>query len=148
MIGAKLMGGGEEIEQEEQRWRESYPGTLFLMLAGALFLSFTAAPTEEVHLIAYQMNGWQTLMLTLLAIFLLHMLVYQVGIRGQESRSLDFGPALVRFTVPGFAIAIGVCAFVLWCFGRLDGDIMHSARVVAVLALPASIGAAIGRVLI
>ena len=56
MIGAKLLGEGEEIEQSE-RWRDTYSGQLYLFLAGALFLSFTAAPTEEIILIAFQIDA-------------------------------------------------------------------------------------------
>ena len=34
----------------------SYPGELFLMVAGALFLALNMAPTEEMILIAYRMS--------------------------------------------------------------------------------------------
>ena len=38
-----------------------YGGQLFLMAAGALFLSFNVAPTEEMVLIAYMMSTWHLL---------------------------------------------------------------------------------------
>src|SRR5688572_13858899 len=86
MIGAKLMGEGDRIEQQEH-WRRTYPGQLFLMLAGALFLSFTVAPTEEIILIAFQMSPWHGLATIALSILLLHAILYLVGFRGQERRS-------------------------------------------------------------
>src|SRR5687768_8460350 len=83
MIGAKLLGEGEDIEREERHWRESSPGRLFLALAGAMFLSFTVAPTEEMRLIAYQMTPWHALLLVLVSILALHAVVHLVGFPGQ-----------------------------------------------------------------
>ena len=85
MIGAKLLGEGEDIERSE-RWRETYSGELFLMLAGALFLSFTVAPTEEMILIAFQINPWHGLGIMAASILLLHAILYMVGFAGQEQR--------------------------------------------------------------
>ena len=51
-----------------------YGGQLFLMAAGALFLSFNVAPTEEMVLIAYMMSTWHLLALILVSLLLLHAL--------------------------------------------------------------------------
>ena len=148
MIGAKLLGEGEAIEQEEH-WRRSYQGSLFLMLAGALFVSFTVAPTEEIYLIAYLMSGWQTLGLIALSLLLLHVTVFNLGLPHQGRRKTSgLASALLRFTLPGYAIAVVASAFILWTFGRLDGAFDEAAAAVAVLALPGAVGAAIARVVI
>lgn len=149
MIGAKLLGEGEEVEQQEH-WRRTYSGSLFLMLAGALFLSFTIAPTEEMILIAFQINAWQGLALVLLSILALHALLFLVGLPGQELRSdANFASALLRYSLPGYAIAICACFYILWSFGRAEGsDPYQIAMTVAVLGFPASIGAAIARVIV
>jgi putative integral membrane protein (TIGR02587 family) len=149
MIGAKLLGEGEEIEEQE-RWRETYPGTMFLMLAGAMFLSFTAAPTEEIMLIAYQMTALQGLAVVLLSVTILHATLYLVGFPGQESRALgSIGEAVLRQTLPGYAIALGTCLYILWSFGRVDGsDLYQVTMSVVVLGLPASIGAGIARIVV
>ena len=149
MIGAKLLGEGENIEAEEH-WRQTYQGRMFLMLAGALFLSFTVAPTEEVLLIAYQMTAWQGLGLILLSILALHAIIYLVGFPGQKLRSEPSGAgALLRHSLPGYAIAVCACLYVIWTFGRVDGsDPFHVAMSVVVLGFPASIGAGIARVVI
>ena len=148
MVGAKLLGEGEHIDEQEH-WRRSYPGSLFLMLAGALFVSFTVAPTEEIYLIAYLMSGWQTLALIALSLVLLHVTVFNLGLPHQDKRaSSGAASSLLRFTLPGYAIAVLASFYILWTFGRLDGAFDHAAAIVAVLALPGAVGAAIARVVI
>ncbi|KQY84933.1 TIGR02587 family membrane protein [Brevundimonas sp. Root1423] len=140
----QLSAGAEEGDEDTA----PYYGELFLMAAGALVLAFNVAPTEEVILIAYQMAGWQILLLAVVSILLLHLLVFTVGFAGQESASHP-GTALIRFTIVGYAIAILVSMFVLWVFGRLDGQ--TPAMIVSttvVLAFPAALGAAVARLLV
>jgi putative integral membrane protein (TIGR02587 family) len=150
MIGAKLLGEGEEIERQEEHWRESHGGRLFLALAGAMFLSFTVAPTEEMRLIAYQMTPWHSLLLVLLSILALHAIVYLVGFPGQQDRSGgshrgDF----IHRTLPAYGISVAACFYVLWCLGSIDGaSPAFAATSVAVLGFPAAIGAGLARVVI
>ena len=47
------MGAGTEAGGEGDEDQASYPGELFLMLAGALYFAMILAPTEEMRLIAY-----------------------------------------------------------------------------------------------
>lgn len=149
MVGAKLMGDGEAIEQSEH-WRRTYSGRLFLFLAGALFLSFTVAPTEEMILISFKMSPWQSLVMLLGSILLLHAILYVVEFRGQAGRAeRSHGHALLRQTLPGYTIAITASLYLMWSFGRLDGLGLAPAVMAAiVLALPASIGAGIARIVI
>lgn len=149
MIGAKMMGEGEEIEKHE-RWRKTFPGRMFLTLAGALFLSFTVAPTEEMIVIAYRIHPEQALVMMLLSIVLLHSILYVVGFPGQESRrEHNHGHALFHHTLPAYAIAAAAAFYILWSFGRTSGvDVSHIAMTVIVLAVPASIGAGIARVVV
>ncbi|MGH6707195.1 MAG: TIGR02587 family membrane protein [Sphingomicrobium sp.] len=149
MIGAKLMGEGEAIEQSEH-WRKTYSGQLFLFLAGALFLSFTVAPTEEMILVSFQMNPWQSMAMMLASVAMLHAILYVVEFHGQKRRfSNTHGEAFFRQTLPGYAIAVGASAYMMWSFGRLDGlDIGMAVMAVVVLAFPASIGAGIARIVV
>lgn len=147
-IGATLarrqLGAADEGDEDSA----PYYGELFLMAAGALVLAFNVAPTEEVIRIAYQMAGWQILLLALVSIGLLHLLVFTVGFAGQESASHP-GAALFRFTLVGYAIAVVVSLFVLWVFGRLDGQAPSTiVSLTAVLAFPAALGAAVARLLV
>ena len=147
MIGARIMGN-DEVERGEQ-WRDTYSGQLFLFVAGALFLSFTIAPTEEVLLISFQMTPWHAFAVVLLSILLIHLILHVAGFRGQEERT-EAGEALIlRQTLPAYAIAALISAYVLWTFGSTNGlDWPHLVMAVAVLGLPAALGAAIARLVV
>ena len=154
MIGARILGEGEEIEQQEQ-WRDTYQGQLFLFAAGAVFLSFTMAPTEEMILISFQIAPWHALVLVLLSIALLHAILYLVHFPGQQSRTgagrgRQSGMALFwRQTLPGYGIAALVAFYILWTLGRTAGlDLPHIVMAVAVVGFPAAIGAGIARVVV
>ncbi len=151
-IGALI--AGKQLTDRDPGQREKqhagYFGRLFIMLVGALFLAFNLAPTEEMVLIAYQMNPWQSLVLTVASLGLLHLFVFSLGFPGQARR--DAGTtarALLVYSVPGYAIALLVSYFALWTFMRLDGmPPGEQARVIVVLAVPAALGAATARLVI
>ncbi|MFC3078450.1 TIGR02587 family membrane protein [Phenylobacterium terrae] len=140
-------GGPDDPEEEIER-REGYLSQLFLMLAGALFVAFNVAPTEEVSLIAFQSSSWLTLALLGVSIVALHAIVYTVGFAGQEAHENPLQAAL-HYTVPGYAIALAASLYVLWTFGRTDGvppgDVL---RLGVVLAFPGALGAAAARLLV
>jgi putative integral membrane protein (TIGR02587 family) len=153
MIARKqLSGGGDEPADEEQAVRgASYGGQLFLMAAGALFLSFNVAPTEEMQLIAYLMSTWHLLALVAVSLLLLHLFVYRVGFAGQEERPEGAGPlrTFVAYTIPGYGIALLVGLYVLWTFGRVDGTAFDQiAATMVVIAFPGALGAAIARLVV
>jgi putative integral membrane protein (TIGR02587 family) len=152
MIARKQLSGGESGPDEIQSGRiGGYAGQLFLMLAGALFLAFNVAPTEEMILIGFMMSPLQAILLVLLSILLLHLFVYGIGFAGQEERPEDVGRfwQFMRYTLAGYGIALLVSLYILWTFGRADGgDLGQVAISVAVLAFPAAIGAAIARLVV
>ncbi|MET0529235.1 TIGR02587 family membrane protein [Microvirga sp. P5_D2] len=152
MLGSKQLGAEQDIEAEDERKRQAgYSGELFLMLAGALFLAFNVAPTEEMILIAFQMSPWHTLALGGISIVLLHVFVYAVGFSGQESRPENgtFVSTFLHFTLAGYGIALLVSLYVLWTFGRTEGVApAEIANMAVVLGFPASLGAATARLVI
>lgn len=125
-----------------------YGHELFLMVAGAVVFASNVAPTEEIVLLAARMTPWHTVAVVLLSLVLLHAFVYEVGFGGQEQKD---GPvrAFMTFSIVGYALAVGVSAFVLWTLGRFahTGLPMVVAESV-VLALPASVGAAAARLIL
>jgi uncharacterized membrane protein len=55
----------------------------------------------------------------------------------------------LRFTVVGYAVALLVSAYVLWTFGRFEGEALDSVVMQAmVLAFPAALGAAAARLIL
>ena len=129
----------------------SYAGELFLMGAGAIFFAFNIAPTEEMLRIALRLTVWHLVAAVGASLLLMHAFVYSVEFHGQHG--LPHGTprwhALALFTIPGYAIALLLSAYVLWTFGRFDGvgGAMRLALAV-VLAFPASLGAAAARLVL
>ena len=150
LIANKQLGATEGVDRDAERWRATYAGQLFLMLAGALFLSFNVAPTEEMALIAYRMTPWHGLALVTVSILALHAFVYSVGFAGQEEGHARGGVAtFLHYTLVGYGIAVAASLYVLWTFGRTDGAaVAEIATMAAVLAFPGAIGAAIARLLV
>ena len=153
MIARKQLsgGGGEPADEEAAVRGASYGGQLFLMAAGALFLSFNVAPTEEMQLIGYLMSTWHLLALVLASLLLLHLFVYRVGFAGQEAHAEGAGSirTFLAYTIPGYGIALAVGLFVLWTFGRVDGTAFDQiAATMVVIAFPGALGAAIARLVV
>lgn len=147
----QLRGGdkGEEPDPEEEADRRAgYLSQLFLMLAGALFMAFNVAPTEEVGLIAFQSDPLLTLALLAASVVVLHAVVYTVGFAGQEAQEGQLRAAL-HYTIPGYVIALAAGLYVLWTFGRTDGvPLPEVLRLGVVLAFPGALGAAAARLLV
>jgi putative integral membrane protein (TIGR02587 family) len=151
ILARQQLGGNESnMDENEQRKEDaSYWGELFLMMAGALFMAFNVAPTEEMILIAYKMSEWHALALALTSVALLHVFVYTVGFGGQERQEGSLLGVLVRFTIMGYAIALLVSLYVLWTFGRTeDVGVFEIAKMMVVLGFPSALGAALARLIL
>jgi len=153
-IGA-LLGrsqlGGRKVEPEEGTKEETYASELFLMAIGALFLGLNMAPTEEMILISFKMTAWHAALLVLLSILLMHGFVYAVEFKGESTLGPDtpWWSAFLRFTLAGYVISIIVSLYVLWTFGRMDGQAATQILMSAVvLGFPASLGAAAARLIL
>ncbi len=126
----------------------TYLGELFLMMAGALFLAFNVAPTEEMILIGFLMTPWHSVLLVLATLLTLHLVVFRLGFAGQEAHESP-KQAFFDFTLPGYAIAMVISAYVLWSFGRFDGlSAGEMISAVVVLGFPAALGAALARLVV
>ena len=157
MLGrSQLSMSDDDDDDESEDAREEKPGTsyaieLFMMAVGALFLSLNLAPTEEMILLAYKMTPWHALALTAISILLMHGFVYALAFRGGHALQQDESRwhAFIRFTLPGYVLALAVSFYALWTFERLDGMATAEALlVVIVLAFPAAIGAAAARLIL
>ena len=151
IVATKTLQSRDAQGGEEEEERASYPGELFLMTAGALFVAFNVAPTEEMVRIAYTMTSWHAVALALVSILMLHGFVYTVGFGGQEERPgyAGFLLTFLHFTVAGYGIALLVSLYVLWTFERtVDVTPAEIAMMMVVLGFPASLGAATARLVV
>jgi putative integral membrane protein (TIGR02587 family) len=129
----------------------SYGGELLLMGAGAVFVAFNVAPTDEIQVIAQQISVWHAILLALGSVALLHLLVYTLGFAGQEAWPSDLGffAVFFRFSLAGYGLALAVSLYILWTFGRGDDVGLPLVLTMTVLlGFPSSIGAATARLIV
>ena len=153
MLANSQLGGGQDRDTPEE-WRKrnaGYPAELFFMAAGATFLAFNVAPTEEMILIAFKLTGWHAVALILTSLLLMHAFVYAVDFRGARSapEGTPWWSLFLRYTVVGYAISLLISAYVLWTFGRYQETALPMFVLTSlVLAFPASVGAAGARLIL
>ena len=138
-------------KEESHERGAGYAGQLFIMAAGALFLAFNVAPTEEMILIAFKMTAYHAIALILFSILLLHAFVYALDFGGQEELPEKMSPigGLINYSMAGYGIALIVSLYVLWTFGRTDGVSANQiATMVAVMGFPSALGAASARLVV
>ena len=153
-IGALLAQsqlGPEPEEEEERQRRAGYFGNLFIMMVGALFLSFNVAPTEEIVLIAQKMTPAHTLAAVGLSLVVMHAFVYGVEFSGTppEPEDTPWWSLFTRYTVAGYVLVLitGLC--LLWVFGRTEGLVPGELLVsCVVLGVPSAVGAAAARLIL
>lgn len=152
MLARSQFGQKDEDDGEPEGRQTSYGSEVFLMAAGALFLSFSVAPTEEVELIASQTTVWHLVVLMLLLLVAMHAFVYSVRFRGQEVglvEGVGFVSLFLRYTLVGYAVAFAMSLYVLWTFGQIDGEGLQAVvATTVVLSLPAALGAAAARLIL
>ncbi len=154
LLGRSQLGQHSDAEDEEEgeySGETGYLHELFMMVVGALFLSLNVAPTEEMILIAYKVTPYHILALCLLSIAIMHGFVYALHFKGSHRlhEGQQWWQSFIRFTLPGYVIAIAISIYTLWTFERLDhtslSQIMNAA---VILGVPASIGAASARLIL
>ncbi len=148
---AESLLGARQPNEERKRREMGYGGELFLMAAGAIFFAFNIAPTEEMLVVAFKMDGWRVVAAAVASLVMMHAFVYAVEFRGGHGpHDLAEGWSLfLRFTVVGYAIVLLMSAYVLWTFGRLDDSSLDlGISTTIVLAFPASLGAAAARLVL
>jgi len=139
-----LAGSGKERKHHPGQFRE-----LVLRIIGALFLAFTAAPTEEMVLISYRMSTLHSVGLMLLSLALAHAFVCAAEHRRSASGKGSRWEMLFRTSIPAYAVAFIVSAYILWTFGRLDGmAVPQMIQAIVVLSFPAALGAGAVRLIL
>ncbi|MGG7518312.1 TIGR02587 family membrane protein [Allorhizobium undicola] len=154
MLGRSQLQARSEMGEDDDDSNASETGyviEMLMMATGAMFLAFNMAPTEEMILIAYKMTAWHALVLIALSILLMHGFVYTLSFPGGHrlEEGVPGWHALIRFTLPGYVVALLVSALLLWLFGRMDDTgAFEITMTVIVLGFPAALGAAASRLIL
>jgi putative integral membrane protein (TIGR02587 family) len=153
LAGQFLRGARDEgDEREHGRGEGAVDPTvadLGATAVGALFVSLSIAPTDEVPMIAAAMEPLWLVLVVAASLLVTYGIVFQAGFGDAEKRRRQQGALQrpVTETIASYLVALVVAAVLLWFFGHLDlasGGRFALARVV-VLGLPAAVGGAAGR---
>lgn len=120
-------------------------------LAGAIVFSMNTAPTEEVTLIASRLSPGQLLLLLAAEIAIAYLVLFASGFWKREVHlpdSLFQKPAAETLVATGISLAVAAVLVALVGFGTPTETLSTFASRTVVLALPACIGGAAGRLVL
>lgn len=125
-------------------------GDMLAAGAGAVVLSFNIAPTEEPILLAGELGMYRLIALVLLSLVLSYVMVFYAEFGGREGRSASAGASQgpLTETCLAYLAALLVATALLASFGRLTGAPGTDLAMAVVVGFPASMGAALGRMLV
>ncbi len=121
-------------------------------LAGATFVGFAIAPTEEISMLASGLNIWNLLAMVALSLLAGYLIVFASGFDPSHHKAHQGGYFQRPISETALATVVSMVAAtgLLVGFGQLSFDDPPLAAMtkVLVLAVPASIGGAAGRVVV
>lgn len=142
----RLFGGTGEQEAKKET---QFPKNLAIFTVGALFVSSTIAPTQEMELIATHMGWLRHFALIVLTLLLVYLILYEVEFKGHEARTQQDKWLQIRTVFLVYAVGATLSFFMLAAFGHfIDGTVALMYELTVVLAFPASLGAAAAEVII
>ncbi len=154
-VGTAQLGSGQDGEQEsgmenDEAGNPSDLSQLAIAFCGAVLLAANVAPTEEVLVLAEENSSLRLFLIALISLLLGGYVLFFAEFRGarQFARSADTFH-LGRGVISTYAIALAASASMLFFFGRFDGETASlCVAQTVVVALPASLGASAGRLLL
>ena len=137
---------GEEAQSVAQAFIADFGATII----GAIFLAFSIAPTDEVPMLAAELDYAHQLALIALSLVLTYVIVFASGFgTGQHEQRGPFQSPLTE-TVLAYLLSLLVALAALFLFDRIEwGDPLGEiVAMVLVLGLPAAVGGAAGRLVV
>ena len=125
-------------------------GDLLAAAGGAVVLAMNIAPTEEPVRLAQELDWLRLTLLVGMSLLLPYVIVFEAEFGGRHHRRGHGGatqhPSTETFLA--YLVAFALSAAMLLAFGRLDAIDGAALATVVVLAFPASLGGALGRMLV
>jgi putative integral membrane protein (TIGR02587 family) len=141
---------GEELSGGEQSARQAFLADFGATMIGSIFLAFSIAPTDEVPVLAAELDYAHQLALIALSLALTYVIVFASGFgTGQHEQRGPFQSPLTE-TVLAYLLSLLVALIALTLLDRVEwgeplGEIL---AMVLVLGLPATVGGAAGRLVV
>ncbi len=150
--GAGDSGDGPGSDDGKRRAQQADPfRRLSVAAGGALIFALNVAPTEEPVLIGIEAGPWLLLGVVIATLSVTLALVFYADFRGGHTRKVG-DSALdhpISETLAAYAISLATALLLLWAFGRTDGASPPAiVAMVVSLGVVASLGAAVGRLLL
>ena len=122
-----------------------------IALCGAVLIASNVAPTEEIVVMALEIENYKLLILFLISFFMGGIILYYSDFEGAKKwvTQPDNRWDVLAGVLIMYGIALSSSAFMLWFFGRYAGLSLHGMIAeTVVLGFPAALGASAGRLLI
>lgn len=148
----QLASDEDSGDDEDEAGRSIGPfGRLFVAAGGALLFSLNVAPTEEPVMLGIEADWRLLLLLMAVSILLTFALVFYADFRGGRPARAGDSPMdhPLSETLAAYAISLGVSLLLFWSFDRTEGTGLRAILgMTVVLGFVASLGAAVGRLLV
>lgn len=139
---------GDQPNNEKKSRDSKFFQMIVLAICGAVLISSSVAPTEEILQIAIISSGLELLFMILVSLIISAVIMFYSDFKGTGSIKSSFGEVTMHVVI-NYLIALIVSLIMLWFFGRISGYGLSMVIAQAiVLAIPASLGASAGRLLI
>jgi putative integral membrane protein (TIGR02587 family) len=160
--GNNERSGGDKAEHttdDDVQGRKDRPNSLHgtvldagATIAGALFVAFSIAPTEEVPMLGVHIGDWGLVTLIIFSLVVSYIITFEAGFVDQRAREQQEGAFQqpISETVFSYLLALLVATVLLFLFKQLsfaDPWYVWVSRTI-VLGLPAAIGGSAGRLAI
>ena len=149
-VGTAQLSSGDENTGAPEGRHKSVWSEIVLAFCGAVLIAANVAPTEEILLLAAEMQTMQLVGTMTVSILFAASLLYLSDFTGSGRFADERGPfGVVHGSAITYAAALLVSAGLLWFFGRFahNGAALNAAQCV-VLGLAATLGASAGRLLL
>lgn len=154
MFTQSLLGPNSGASQTAEKHKRSLHrgGQLFLTAAGALFLSMSVAPTEEMLLISFQASDWQVLGLAVLTIVVMHAFIYAADVKRKRHKIVgesSIATLFLKYTLVSYSVVLAISFYILWTFGSIDNmGLAEQIKATIILGFPAALGGGASRLII
>lgn len=130
--------------------RSSRLGSAILALCGAIVVGGNVAPTQEIPMIAFEVDSLHIFSMVLVSLLISLVVVFYCDFRGAPKKLNKSVAFTVIFDVCiSYLAALSSAAFLLWFFGRFENtSFEESFAQCVVLGVIAILGASAGRLLI
>jgi putative integral membrane protein (TIGR02587 family) len=162
--GGQTSNGGSGDEKGNQgdggnsrkAWRlQAILLTLGASIGGGILVGFSIAPTQEVPMLANELDSWHQLALLALTLLMTYVIVFESGFSprsgsGQDSKERQaFGHPITE-TILSYIVALLVALVALFLFDQIRAadPLLDILTKVLVLGTPTAIGGAAGRALL